>query len=269
MPFHRKLGFAPRWRTARRGCDRAAEGSAGAAGEPPELPAEAHERHAVAPGEIGGGERRGGAHARRAFPPARALLRERVEEQHQVRAVLRVLDVDVRCAATRGRSPVDAADAVARRQRAKLGELDPLAPLARDLTAQDRPGAERRDDPAQPFDAGVDPHVGRVAQRSVDRRGPQPVARADDRGPDVVHAPALGREFEPQLSPPRRARARTIGSGRCRVARRRLKQRQRCASLLHRVSSQPLPSVRSAHTRRAARPVGGRRRARRRRDCRR
>ena len=151
--------------------------------------------------------------------------------------MLGVLDVDVRCAATCGRAPVDAADAVARRQRAKIGELDPLAPLARDLAAQDRPGAERRDDPAQPFDAGVDPHVDRLAQRSVDRRRPEPVARADDRGTDVVHAPAPGRELEPAAHAARRARARTRpASGRCRAARR---------------------------------PAGGRRRARRRRGCRR
>jgi hypothetical protein len=76
-----------------------------------------------------------------------------------------------------------------------------IAPFARDLAAQNRPGAERRDDPAQPFDAGVDPHVGRVAQRSVDRDRPQPVPRADDGRTDLVHAPAPGREFEPQLTP--------------------------------------------------------------------
>ena len=175
---------------------------AGAAREPSQLPAETDQRHAVAPGEIGRGERRGGAHRRVERSLVRELrLRERVEEQHQVRAVLGMLDVDVWCAAARGRAPVDAADAVARRQRAQIGELDPFASLARNLAAQDRPGAERRDDAAQALDAGVDPYVGRLAQRSVDRRRPEPVARADDRGTDVVHAPAPGRELERQLPP--------------------------------------------------------------------
>ena len=60
---------------------------------------------------------------------------------------------------------------------------------------------ERGDDAAQPFGLGVDPYDRRLAQRPVDRRRPEPVAGADDRGTDVVHAPAPGLELERERSP--------------------------------------------------------------------
>ncbi len=75
-------------------------GWAGARREPADDAAEAHERDAVAAREVGGRECRGRLDRR----VERALLgvlglRERVEEQHDVGALLGMLDVDVRDAA--------------------------------------------------------------------------------------------------------------------------------------------------------------------------
>ena len=258
-PFHRKprLTWLANSASRMRYCCRAPALPVSQLSSPPRLTSATRSRRA----RYAGGQRCGGAH--RGVECALGL-REGVEEQDDVGAVLGVLDVHVGRAAARGRAPVDAADAVARRQRAEVGELDALAQLARDLAAEDGPGPERGDERAQPLDAGVHAQLGSLADRPVERRRPEPVARADDRRADVVDAPVGGRSARTAAHVARRLRARTrSASGRCRAVRRpaggrrRVHRRRGSRSRASRAASRP-SSVRSRSSRSSPSSASGR-----------
>ena len=54
-------------------------------------------------------------------------------------------------------------------QRPQVGELDALAALARDLAAEDGARAQRRDEAAEPVDAGVGAQLARLAEPTLER----------------------------------------------------------------------------------------------------
>ena len=177
-------------------------------GKPAEDAAEADEPDAVPALQVRVGERRrrpdGLVDGPFARPPR---LGEAVEEEDHVARSLGVALVDVHPLAAGARPPVDAADAVAGRERADIGELDSLPLGTGHLAAGERGRVVGLHDAQQ----ALPPGIGAKRQLGIDlpRRRQQPERAPDPHvdEPDPVRAPALAGELvvEPPTTPPLRA----------------------------------------------------------------
>ena len=134
----------------------------GRRGEPVQDPAEDDETDTVPMGQVPLGERRGRSHGEVEGAGILApCLDERVEEDDDVGVPLRMHVVDPELARPRGCAPVDPPQPVPVDERAKVGELDAVPALTRDLVPCRRLRLERSEHGAEPLGRGV--HLERPA----------------------------------------------------------------------------------------------------------
>src|SRR5690349_21856357 len=102
-------------------------------------------------------------------------------------------------AAPRGRTPVDAPDAIARDERPQVRELDPLAVGARNLDARERLRLQRAEQALERLAARI--HLERLPALEPPLMDEQPedVRRAEHEVADGVPAPALAAERQVDL----------------------------------------------------------------------
>ena len=209
--------------------------------QPAEDAAERDEPDAVTALEVAGGERRGRAYGQiEGRAPARARVGERVEEEDHVGVPLGMALVDDEHVAPGARPPVDRADAVARRELAQVGELEPFALLPRDLVARERLRRDGCDDPAQRLRERVDAQARPPVEPCLPGEQPEAVSCPQPDVADLVVPPPGA--AEPQLrssvrppsraaararARPRRARALRAGRAGARAARSAAPRRRR------------------------------------------
>src|SRR4051812_16229526 len=98
-------------------------------------------------------------------------------------------------AAPRGGAPVDPADAVSRDERAEVGELDPLAPRARNLVTGEDLRLHRPEQPLQRVATRVDLEWPPPFERPLVDEQPERILRPQDEVADEVAAPVIAAEL--------------------------------------------------------------------------